>query len=383
VSEQNTATIGVGIIGMGWMGRVHTYAYRSVPFYYSPMPIRTKLIGVAVRRKEKINEAVNYGGFEFGTDNWRDLIKRDDIGIINVCTPNDLHAEQVIAAIEAGKHVYCDKPLARDAKETQFILGALKKQNRPLVAQVALQYRFYPSTMRARKLLDEGRLGTIRSIRACYLHASLVDANRPAGWRLMEGKAGGTWADMGPHLLDLVIHYAGLVQSILADSSTFTAKRKDASGKTIDVTADDMTVALLRMRNGASATVEVSKIAAGSNDELRIELHGDKGSLRLNLMDPNSLELFDQRDADAPLGGGRGWKKIQTIGNYPPPGGALLPGKLGIGWITAHVACLHNFLAAIATRSPACPSLQESLAVQRVIDAGYESHRQRAWIDIR
>src|SRR4051794_342294 len=137
----NQTSIGVGLVGFGWMGKVHTYAYRSIPFYYDPAPIQTRLVGVCVRRGETIRSGVEQGGYEFGTTDYRELLRREDIGIINVCTPNDLHAQQVVAAIEAGKHVYCDKPLGVNAAECQRIVDALKQSKRKVVTQVALQYR--------------------------------------------------------------------------------------------------------------------------------------------------------------------------------------------------------------------------------------------------
>jgi predicted dehydrogenase len=371
--------IGVGVIGFGWMGKVHTYAYQSIPMYYRPAPLRTRLVGVAVRRAEMIGPAVEQGGFSMGTSDWRELVARDDIGIINVCTPNDLHKEQVIAAIEAGKHVYCDKPLAVNYEQCQEIVGALRRSTKKLVTQVALQYRFYPATMRAKQIVDEGRLGTIRSFRACYLHASLVDSWKPAGWRLAEGKAGGTLADMGSHLIDLLTWLIGPVQGVNCDCRTFTRERATPTGQSIKVSADEWSAMLVRMRSGASGTIEVSKVATGAQDELRIEIHGEAGALRINLADPNAIEFYDQREADEPIGGDRGWKRIQTIGNYPPPAANLMPGKLGIGWITGHIACLHNFLAAVAGQGAAHPTFEESAELQRVIDAGYRSNERREW----
>jgi predicted dehydrogenase len=361
------------------MGKVHTYAYRSIPFYYNPMPIQTRLVGVCVRREETVASAVEQGGYDFGTTDYDALLRRDDIGIINVCTPNDLHAKQVIAAIEVGKHVYCDKPLAVSAAECQRIVDALKRSKRKIVTQVALQYRHYPATLRAKQMIDEGRLGIIRSFRACYLHSSLMDPDKPAGWRLMEGTAGGTLSDMGSHLVDLLMHLAGPVEAVVADCRTFQTSRKAASGNEVDVKADELTTMLVRMKSGASGTIEVSKVAAGVNDELRLEIHGDRGGLRFNLIDPNYVEFYDHTAAEKPYGGDRGWKRIQTVGNYPPPAGNLMPGKLSIGWITGHIACLHQFLAAVAGKAEAHPNFEESIAMQQVLDAGYRSSETRQW----
>jgi len=370
-------------VGFGWMGKTHSYAYQNIPYHYETPPVRTRMVGVCVRRAETIDEAVALGGFEFGTTSLDELLQRSDIDLINVCTPNDLHKDQVIAALEAGKHVYCDKPLAVDYQECREIVDAVGRCNGALVTQVALQYRFYPCTMRAKQLIEHGRLGKISSFRACYLHASLVDRGRPAGWRLRPGKGGGTLNDMGCHLLDLLGHLVGPFDRVVADCLTETPRRTDpATGRTIDIETDDMSVMLLRTGGGAMGSAEVSKLATGAQDELRVEIHGDKGALRFNLVDPNWLEFYDVQDPAEPIGGVRGFRRIETIGNYPAPAGNMARAKLNIGWLAAHVACLHNFLAAIAGSSRANPTFRQAAELQRLIDAAYVSSRTGQWVTV-
>ena len=375
--------LGVGIVGFGWMGKTHAYAYQNIPYHYETPPAPTRLVGVCVRRAETIDEAVGLGGFEFGTTSFDDLLQRDDIDIINVCTPNDLHRDEVIAALEAGKHVYCDKPLAVDYEECRQIVEAADRCDANLVTQVALQYRFYPCTMRAKQLVEAGRLGRISSFRACYLHASLVDSDKPAGWRLRPGKGGGALNDMGCHLLDLLGHLVGPFDRVVTDCLTQTPRRTDpTTGQTIDIETDDMAAMLLRTRAGAMGTAEVSKLATGAQDELRIEIHGDKGALRFNLVDPNWLEFYDMQDPADPIGGVRGFRHIETIGNYPPPAGNMVRGKLNIGWLAAHIACLQNFLAAIAGSARPHPTFEDAAELQRVIDAAYSSSRTGEWVTL-
>jgi predicted dehydrogenase len=374
---------GVGIVGFGWMGKTNAYAYRNLPFYYRQLPLKTKLIGVCVRRAETIQPAIDMAGFEFGTTNFDDLLQRDDIQIINVCTPNDLHKDQIIAAIKAGKHVYCDKPLLLNHDEGRQVLDVIQTHGKGLVTQMAVQYRYIPATMRAKQIIDEGRLGKILSFRTAFLHASLVDPNRPAGWRLRPGTGGGTLYDMGSHLLDLLTHLLGQPKSIITQTCTFTPQRIDAAtGKTMEVQADDLALMLLQMKNGFVGSAEISKVATGVNDDLRMEIHGEKGALRFALSNPNILEYFDGTAPEEPLGGTRGFVRIETAGKYQTPVGNAFVPKLSIGWFTAHVACLYNFLSAVAGTSKPAPDFAEAIELQRLLDLGYESASRQAWISL-
>jgi predicted dehydrogenase len=377
----NEQTYGVGIVGFGFMGKTHTFGYRTIPFYYGEPPIRFTLKGVCVRRRETINEAMTVGGFEFGTTDYRELLERDDVHIIHVCTPNILHREQVVDAIEAGKHVYCDKPLAASYDDCTAIVHTLDKYGHALVTQVALQYRYYPCTMRAKRLVDEGFLGRVLSFRACYLHASSINPDKPLTWKLDKAKGGGgVLYDLGSHVLDLVGWLIGPFKQVFATTHIAFAQRPHPeTGKPVDVEADDLTLMCLRTQEGALGSVEASKIATGTNDELRIEIHGEKGAMRFNLMDPNWLEVYDVREPSQPTGGMRGFKKIETVSRYPAPGGKFPAGSLHVGWLRAHVACLYNFLAAIGGKAQAAPTFREAAELQRLMDTAYRSAERGTW----
>ncbi len=375
---------GVGVVGYGFMGKTHTYGYHSIPFFYDELPVEYKLVGVCVRRAETIDDAVKQGKFEFGTTRFEDLLERDDIHIIHVCTPNALHRDQVVRAIEAGKHVYCDKPLGASYADCEAMVDAIKKAPNDIVTQVALQYRFYPATMRARQLVDEGFLGNVYSFRACYLHASNIDPDKPLKWKMDKEKGGGgVLYDLGSHVLDLVNVLVGPFEKVFADTHTATKQRMNSdTGALADVETDDLSIMLLRTQSGALGSVEASKIATGTNDELRVEIHGDKGAIRFNLMDPNWLEVYDLRDNAGPIGGDRGFKKIETVSRYPAPGGAFPAPALNIGWLRAHVACLHHFLSAIGRKAEAHPTIAEAADLQRVMDAAYASAESGSWISL-
>lgn len=368
--------LGVGIIGFGFIGKVHAYGHLNLPLFYDPVPVRTRLVGVATAHEETARKAVAQGGFEFGTTNWRDLIEREDIHILHICSPNRQHAEQLLAAMAAGKHIYCDKPLVvtdEEADAVEALLGHYQG-----IGQVTLQYRFFPATLRAKQLLDEGFVGNVIGFRAAYLHSGSVDPSRPMGWKQLKSEGGGVLQDLGSHLVDLVDYLVGPIQSVLAEERILYPQRPNAQGQWVPVEAEDQVVLLVRLSNGALGTLEASKIATGTEDELRFEIHGDRGALRFNLMQPNYLEAYDLRDPEAPLGGRRGWRQIATVHRYEKPAGFPGP-KFTLGWIRGHLHCLYAFLNAIATGQPAEPSLRRGVHLQRMLSAAQRSAATRQW----
>ncbi len=373
-------THGVAIVGYGFMGKTHTFGYHNIPFFYTKPPINYKMKGVCVRRKETLEAALSLGGFEFGTTRYEDLLERDDIDIIHVCTPNDLHRDQVIRAIEAGKHVYCDKPLGSSYEDCKHMVEAVDAASPEVVTQVALQYRYYPCTLRAKQLVEEGFLGKVYSFRASYLHASSIDPDKPMKWKLDKSKGGGVLYDLGSHVLDIVNYLIGPFTRVMADTHTAIKERKHPeTGLMTPVTTDDQALMLLRTHSGALGSIEASKLATGINDELRVEIHGEKGALRFNLMDPNWLEVYDMRDDAEPIGGYRGFKKLETVSRYPALANGFPAASANVGWLRAHVACLHNFLTAIAGVAVAHPTIPEAAELQRIMDAAYKSAEQGAW----
>ena len=368
--------LGVGIIGFGFMGKVHAYGYRSMPLYYEPVPVRAKLVGVAEVNPTRARLAVEQAGFEFGTTDWRELLAREDIQIIDICTPNSLHTEQLLTAMAAGKHIYCDKPLVVGEEAMARIEAPLGSYHG--VGQMALQYRFFPATLRAKQLLEEGFVGRVVSFRGYYLHAGSVDAMKPMGWKQLKPEGGGVLHDLGPHIVDLMDHLVGPLASVYTQTRILYPNRPNAHGELVPVEAEDLVVMMVKLPDGTVGVIEASKIATGAEDELRFEIHGDQGALRFNSMDPNYLEAYDLRVPDAPLGGGRGWCKIACVQRFEKPGGFPGP-KFSIGWIRAHLHSLHNFLEAIATGKPPQPSLQHGLYLQRLLSVAEKSALTRTW----
>ncbi|NOZ21777.1 MAG: Gfo/Idh/MocA family oxidoreductase [Planctomycetes bacterium] len=363
------------------MGKVHTYGYRNIPLFYDPPPCETKLVGVCTAHEETAEKARKVGGFDFCTTDPNELLQREDIQIINCCTPNRLHKDLLLAAIDAGKHIYCDKPLAFDADEAREIAAAAEKG--PGKYQVTLQYRFLPATLRAKQMIEEGFLGRVFGFRAQYLHAGYIDPARPMSWRLKKAESGGgALFDLGSHILDLIYHLLGDYESVSALCETMIKERplKGDPATMEPVEVDDITLMTVRMKSGAVGTVESWRLATGTNDEMRFEIHGEMGALRFNLMEPNWLYAFDVRDPEGDYGGRRGFKQIECVQRYPKP--AVLPApKVSVGWIRGHVACLHDFLTHVAEDTPTCPDFSDGARIHEVMDAACRSSEAGRWVE--
>ncbi len=383
-------TLGVGLIGYGFMGKVHTHAHRALPLFYDPMPVSTRLIGVCTATETSGRKAMEQAGYEFATTDYRALLDRDDIQIIHVCTPNDAHFAVLRDALQAGKHIYCDKPLALNTVEAEEI--CLLARDVPTVQQPAFNYRFAPAILRARQLAEAGFLGDLFQFRAAYLHAGYTDPNRPFSWRLDKARSGGgAIMDLGAHVIDLMrflvgpgtgVGRAGEFAAASADLQTVITERPDPlTGLMRPVEVDDIAFAQCRLEGGAVGTLEASRLATGAQDELRLELRGSRGALLFNLMDPNWLDAYDNTRPEAPLGDTRGFTRIESVARYPKPY-ALGATKNSVGWLNFHIHSLFDFVTNIARTldgeppSPLSPTFADGLAAQRVIAACQRSAAQ-------
>ena len=330
-------------------------------------------------REETAEKAKVVGGFEFATTDPMDIIGRDDIDIVHICTPNSYHKNELLACIAAGKHIYCDKPLCATAAQAQQVLDALPGHTR--THQMTLQYRFVPATMRARQLIDEGFLGPLTGFRAAYLHSGSVDPKRPMGWKQRASMGGGVLNDLATHVVDLVQHLIGGFDEVFCATSILYPERPSAAdpSRMERVDAEDSAILVLRRGDGLKGTIEASKIATGIQDEMRFEIHGQHGTIAFNLMEPNWLTVYDARDPGEPIGGMRGFKKIECVQRYPNPGGFPGP-KFTLGWIRIHMACLHNFLDALARREKAEPGLEVGAQLQFLMDKAHASAAQGGWV---
>jgi predicted dehydrogenase len=284
--------IGVGMLGYAFMGKAHTNAYKKLPYMVYPPPAIPKLIAIAGRNEPAVREAALRYGYEGYYTDWRQLMADPRIQLFDNGGPNNLHAEPCIAAAAAGKHIICEKPLARNAAEAKTMLDAVTRAGVKHLA--AFNYRFIPAIRQAYELIHSGALGEIYHFRAVYLQEWIMDPTFPQVWRLDQATAGsGALGDLGAHIIDLARHLIGEPKSVMALTKTFIPERPTADGKgRVKVDVDDAFVSLVEFENGAIGTLEASRFAAGRKNREAIEINGSKGSISFNLERLNELEVF-------------------------------------------------------------------------------------------
>ncbi|NLG26215.1 MAG: Gfo/Idh/MocA family oxidoreductase [Clostridiales bacterium] len=369
--------IGVGIIGWGFMGRAHANALRALPLFYPGVGFVPRIVALCTRNRAAAADAAERLGIPFVTADYRTLLARTDVEVVSICTPNDLHEVMALDAIAAGKRVYIDKPLADTVEGADRIADAAASSG--AITQLALQNRFFPATMRAKQLIDEGAIGEILSFQCRYLHSGSIDPNRPIGWK--QTAQAGVLLDLGSHALDLITWLIGMPQSLCCAMRTLYSARPTREGGVETALSDDHALITLRMPSGALGTVEASKIATGTLDELSLEILGDRGGLRWQVMEPGYLEFYDNTLPEGPLGGRRGYTRIECGGKYPPPGGAFLPAKSAVGWERSHLHSYYCFLDAVAHGRAASPSVAEGAALQRLLALAATSAAEGRWVD--
>ncbi|WP_447007483.1 Gfo/Idh/MocA family protein [Saccharothrix isguenensis] len=374
-----TDEIGVGMVGHAFMGAVHSHAWRSVHrFFDVPLTPRLAVLGGRdpVRTKEA---ATKYGWAAVETD-WRALVARDDVHVVDICTPGDTHAEIALAALAAGKHVLCEKPLANTVAEAEAMTAAAEEAaTRGVRSMVAFNYRRVPAIALARELVAEGRIGDIRHVRAVYLQDWLSDPEAPMTWRLRRELAGsGALGDLGAHIVDAAQYVTGdLITGISGTTETFVRSRPDGDGRG-EVTVDDAAVFLARFSSGALGTFEATRYALGRKNAMRLEVNGTRGSLAFDFEAMNELSAYFEDD-----GPSAGFRRILVTEPEHPYFGAWWPPGHLIGYEHTFTHEVADFLTAIGGGEDPAPSFADGLRVQRVLAAVEESAgRQSAWTAI-
>jgi len=373
--------LNIGMIGYGGIGRVHLMGYRNIPFHYGLPADTVNVLGVATTRPETAQKAAQEIGCDIWSDDYHELLARDDVDVVDCCVPNHKHAEVVLAAAEAGKHIYCEKPLAMTVAEGQRMVKAVEKAG--VKTQLTFNFRFFPAITRARQLVDEGFLGRVFSFRGRYYRSSYIDDNKPLSWRLQKDiSGGGALFDIGSHVLDLIYFLLGDFGLVQATMDTLIKERPLAAGSTekgpVDV--DDIAFMHLRMADDTLGLVEISRMGTGTTNELHIEIFGDKGAIRFNAANPSWLEVYDTRDIGQPLGGMRGFRRIETVQRHAgqkSPDWTMPP-----GFVRSHAECQYQFLKAIAEDTPTAPTLADGLKVQEVMQAAAHSSQEGRWVSI-
>ena len=373
--------LNIGMIGYGGIGRVHALAYRAIPFHYGLPADTVNLIGVSTSRPETAQKAAAEIGCDFWTANYHDLLARPDIDVVDVCTPNFAHEAVILAAAAAGKHIYCEKPLAMNVPQARRMVEAVAQAG--VNNQMTFNFRFMPAVTRARQLVEAGFLGRVFSFRGRYYRASYIDPDKPLSWRLQKDvSGGGALFDLGAHVLDILYYLLGDFGSVQATLETLIKVRPLASGASqkgpVDV--DDLALLHLRMADGTLGLVEISRMGTGATNDLQFELFGEQGAIRFNAADPGWLEVYDARDPGEPLGGMRGFRRLETGQRYE---GAKSPDwTMPPGFVRAHAECQYRFLQAVSDNRPASPSLADGLKVQEIMEAALRSSVEGRWVSV-
>ncbi|MCP4640297.1 MAG: Gfo/Idh/MocA family oxidoreductase [bacterium] len=375
-------TYKVGFLGFGFIGKVHAYGYVNLPLFYDPVPVQARITHVCTSRMETAEKGRLQVGADVATTDFRAITENPDIDIVHICTPNDRHRDELLSAMAHNKHIYCDKPLVATLAEADEIQTALKDYTG--TAQMTLQNRFFPATMRAKQLMDEGFLGDLLEFRADYLHSGSADPSAPLKWKLSGQAGGGVIADLASHIMDLIHHLLGDYESLLASTHVAYPDRPSLEdpSKRVPVDAEDSVMMLARMASGGLGHIGATKIATGTEDELRFELHGSKGALRFNAMDPHHLEIYDRAADGKPIGGRQGWTRVATGQRYPAPAAGFPSPKNSMGWMRSHMACLANFLQSVADGTPGNPGLDQGIYIQRLIERCRESAASGQWVKV-
>jgi predicted dehydrogenase len=370
--------LNIGLIGCGFMGRTHSNASRKVNNFFDLeyQPVLTAVCDLDEARAKAF--AAKWGYESYETD-WRKLIARKDIDLVDITLPNNMHREVAIAAAKAGKMILCEKPLARNGPEGLQMVQAIEKAGVPNM--VSFNYRRIPAVTLAKQLIDEGRLGRIFHYRAKFLQDWTISKDLPQGgpglWRLDVKVAGsGVTGDLLAHCIDTALWLNGGIDKVNAMTETFIKQRKHTeTGKVEKVGIDDACAFLARFKNGSLATFESTRYARGHKALYTFEINGEHASIAWDLHDLHRLQYFDHRDE----GRLRGWRSIHvTDGDHPYMGKWWVPG-LQIGYEHSFVHQLADFLEGLAKRKPASPTFRDALETQYVCDAVLKSARTSRW----
>lgn len=381
----------VGLIGAGFMAKAHSIAYAGMPMFFWPapgIPIRDMIIDANAQAAEE--GAAKFGYARWGTD-WHELMHDPDIDIVDICTPNNSHAEIAIAAAEAGKHILCEKPLALTSAQAEQMYLAAKKAG--VSTMVAFNYRRTPAIQLAKRYIEEGALGQILDFRGTYLQDWSADPLSPCSWRFQKEVCGsGALGDIGTHVVDLIRFLVGDFKRVNAHTATYIHERpvqqiasdslgnvKIAAGSPMrEIQVDDQCCFMVECENGAFGTIEATRNAWGRNNYITLEIHGTKGSVLFNYERRDELQVcFSDDPADR-----RGFRTVYT-GPAHPYGEGLWPiPALGIGYTETKIIECYDFLRAIEAGQDASPNFLDGYITERICEAVLRSAECGLWIDV-
>jgi len=376
VSSGEPRRIGVALLGYAFMGKAHSHAYKAVPHFFHPPPAIPELVVIYGRHEDRVREAARNYGFKRYTTDWRAAVRDPEVEIVDNSLPNNMHLEPTLEALEAGKHVLCEKPLARNAEEARVLRDAARRAK--VKTMVAFNYRFVPAVQLARQLVKSGVLGRIYHFRARYLQDWLVNPSAPLTWRLRAEEAGsGPLGDLGSHIIDLARFLVGEITAVTGVVRTFIEERPLAEDplKRGRVTVEDAFSATAEFENGAIGTLEASRFATGRKNYNNFEINGEHGSIEFNLERLNELRVYLREWEEKGL---TGWGTVLVterrhpyIDRYWPPGHI-------IGWEHTFINEVYHFLNCIVKDEDVAPigaTFEDGYRCNVIMDAILESAR--------
>lgn len=369
--------IGVGLIGSGFMGKAHALGF-AVASRVFDLPFDVDLAVLADLNAAAAGRAGRALGFRRSTGDWRDLLADPEVQIVDITTPNALHREMALAAIAAGKHVYCEKPLAPNAAGALEMTLAAEAAG--IVTQVGFNYLKNPLFSLAKRLVDSGEIGRVRTFRGVHAEDYMADARAPWSWRLDPAGGGGALADIGSHILATARHLVGPIAELIAEVDTAVAERPRAAGaeELATVEVDDVARLLLRFENGATGSLEANWIATGRKMQHDFEIYGSKGAIVFSQERFNEIGLYVTDDKT----GLRGFRTIFAAPEHEPYGAFCVAPGHQIGFNDLKAIEVRDFLLAIAGAAPAGPDFRAGYEIQTLVDLAYRSARERRWLKV-
>lgn len=380
--------IHIGMIGYKFMGKAHSNAYRSLPMFF-PQATKPHMSVICGRDSKQVEQAAEQLGWAEHVTDWQDLIARPNIDLIDINAPSNMHKEIALAAVQAGKHIFCEKPLALSLADSREMLVAAKQAG--IVHMIGFNYRFSPAVRLAKKLVDSGRLGKIHHFRAWFLQDWLLDPQFPLVWRLQKEIAGsGSHGDLGAHLIDLAHYLVGDMKEVIGMSETFIKQRPLATemtglsakgnqdGPQGEVTVDDATLFMSRFVNGALGSFEATRFAAGHRSTNSFEINGSLGSVKFDFERMNELEVyFTSDEADT-----QGFRRVVATDAVHDYMDAWWPPGHTIGFEHTFIHEMLELMNAITEERQASPNFEDGVKCQAVLEAVERSIEERRWIDI-
>jgi len=369
--------INVGIVGTNFMGKAHSNAFIKAPYFFD-LPVRPVLKAACGRNKENLQAFSDKYGWETQETSWEKLLERDDIDLVDISTPNDLHKPIAVAAAKAGKHILCEKPMAVNETEARSMLDAAEEAG--VVHMMIFNYRFLPAMQLAKQMIADGKIGKINHFNAVYYQDWLVDPNFPITWRHDSKTSGsGAHGDMNAHIVDLARFLLGEFEAVCGEQKTFIKQRPLADGSgSGEVSTDDATSFMARFRNGGIGSFMATRFATGRKNFLRLEIFGSEGSLAFNLERLNELQYFSRNDEEPE----QGFRNILVTEAHHPYVNAWWPPGHIIGWEHTFIHEVSELIKGIANKTPVMPDFYDGLRCQQVLDAVTNSAVKEKWVEI-